>query len=261
MAEAGAGAPAPDPIDTEAAPAAGSRELKDHMNCCAGMEDALQQRYTRLCTRFRLNDPNQLHAPQALHEHAVASSNITPKVFLCHAEVAGKPVIEAMHRMFKYVAHPLETTTWDGEAFGFIGDVMRGNAIKTRRFPDEAFCATVAQRAPTVAAMDPLLQTLAADTHYLPAPGENAPDTRLVTTRNMAQVPHKYISVVLNKTFTPKQLWLELGGAIRNDAKEEELATRLDWICIRLAGAVPRPHARRVSIGGQSQRHHHQLRS
>ena len=229
----GDGAPAPG-IDTDPPPggdAIGTMKVKDYAAFHAKMEDTLQQRCGQLHRRFRVTGPN-LPTPQELFELAVSTSNVIPKAYLCLVERGGKPRIEAVHRPFRYSAHPLETTQWDGEVFVFLGDLMRGNAIVTRRLPPEAFEITNEQTAPNLAAMDPLLQSLNSDHDHIPAPEEGTADTRAVITRNMIQVPHKYVPLVLNKSFTPKQLWIELAGATRDDGKENELSALIDWMSV-----------------------------
>ena len=97
-------------------------------------------------------------------------------------------------------------------------------------FPANAFDATEQQRVPTIAAMDGLLAALPPNEHLIPAPGIDTADTEMVRSRNAIQVPYAYVSMVLTKRFKPREAWLEIAGAIRNDGREQALAPLLIWL-------------------------------
>ena len=78
-----------------------------YKDCHARVEDVLQQRYEDLHRRHRVDDPANVHTSAELYALAVTSSNITPKVCLCHTSVMGKPVVEVIHRLFIGQALPL----------------------------------------------------------------------------------------------------------------------------------------------------------
>ena len=169
-------------------------------------------------------------APGEAYKLALTASDIIPKVYLCMTMVAGKPTISAVHRPSSYESHPVETSQWDGKHYCFTGDLLTGNHISMYEFPESVFEETDNQLVPTMAAMDGLLAALPPNETLIPAPAPGAPDTELVSSKHIIQVPHSYIGLVLTKRFRPKDAWNELAGAIRNDGKEATLAPLLTWL-------------------------------
>lgn len=194
------------------------------------LPDAMGGAYSDLYTRHSMIT----ESANRLHRHSISSKDVVPKVYLYHTTVGGKPTIAAIHRPSTYEAHPVNPSNWDDEAFIFKGDLMPGNYITMMSFPDSVFDRTAPQTIPTVAAMDALVGALRNDEYYVPAPAENAADTEQVRTRNIIQVPYPYIPLVLKREGTPKQYWIELGGAIRNDNREAELKPLMDWLRVSL---------------------------
>ena len=86
-----------------------------------------------------------------------------------------------------------------------------------------------AQTVPTTANVHALLAAHPTR-NTLPAMAVGSPDSEQLDTRRLVQVPPKYVEIVMGRSFTPRQLWDELGGAIVNDQNAGDCVHLLDWI-------------------------------
>ena len=210
--------------------AAADTMAKNYMEKYTRTPDVLNGSYHGIYTRHS----RVLDSAMQLHRHATSSKDVVPKVYLCHTTIGGKPTISAIHRPSVYESHPVNPSQWDEQVFAFRGDLMPGNYITMIQFTETLFDRTTVQTVPTLAAMDGLVASLPADQYYIPAPEPHAADTEEIRTRNVVQVPYPYIPLVLQRQGTPKEYWLELAGAIRNDGREQDLKPVLDWLRVAL---------------------------
>ena len=64
----------------------------------------------------------------------------------------------------------------------------------------------------------------------LPYQADGAADTTVTRTRMMVPVPQAYVHLLMGTRLNPRQLWEQVGGAIRNDHREVECAVLLQFL-------------------------------
>jgi hypothetical protein len=136
--------------------------------------------------------------------------------------------------------------------FAFLGDVLPpGNFIEVVTFPDYALDRAEAQITPTYIeidaryAADPAVQVFEA----MPA---GTPNTELLQVRTMMPIPVEYLHLILGRSLNPRELWEQLGGAIRRDVRTLELDLLMDWLraATTKAGALSHvPEVPAASLG------------
>ena len=177
-----------------------------------GRVDVLAGHYAPLLGEHDPADPAL--TPAVLLQNLLASDDAVPKVWLAlvpgrHAQ--GTPVVRVLHSPRTYPARATQPTVWDGQVFAFSSDVFPGGSIATVEFPASAFRLTSNVQVPSSAAvMDHLW--IEADAGGVPAPllgpyAAGTPDTRVIRTRRMIRVPHKYVGLVLGERLEPRQLY------------------------------------------------------
>ena len=82
-------------------------------------------------------------------------------------EANGTYLIRTVHRVQRYLDHPVTPSPWDGRVFAFEGGVLPGNHIDLVAFPNNAFefcdvatVSTLVQAAAILAAQPNLPQIL-----------------------------------------------------------------------------------------------------
>ena len=197
--------------------------------------DPLEGQYTALFNRHLVASGDD---SDVLLNKLLSSSNEVPKVFLCLVEeiLPNRPArlrTVTLHRVGRYFGSQVRTSPWDDRTFAFASDMMLGNHIRIVEFPPGPFELAGAQTVPTTANVHALLAAHPAR-NTLPAMAVGSPDSEQLDTRLLVQVPPKYVEIVMGRSFTPRQLWDELGGAIVNDQNAGDCVHLLDWIRVAL---------------------------
>jgi hypothetical protein len=108
-------------------------------------------------------------------------SGAIPQAYLCCVANAAEVRVYCVHLPSKFVsALDGSTTPWDGQGFGFLGEVTQ-TMVTTVPFPSTAFRAVMNIRAKTYDYIVTHLDEIGAK--GLPANPANEPDTTLVNTR------------------------------------------------------------------------------
>jgi hypothetical protein len=98
-------------------------------------------------------------------------------------------------------------------------------------FPLNSFHAfAVSVRVPTLAAIDVLVNSMAAEAHYLGPYPDYAPDTEIIRVRVCVWAPPKYVPLILGARLTPREAWTTLAGAIIADGNQVQCSDLLDYL-------------------------------
>jgi hypothetical protein len=149
-------------------------------------------------------------------------------------------------RSFVYhgiVMHPTVIglpTLWDGSTYAFVNDVVDGDIFSVP-FTSGLFQRSRANIYTNLpATVERCSELWAANPDALlldPLPDGDAA-IRQVRTRRIMQVPPRYLPILLGRHLTPRQLWLELVGAIVANHDAVPCAPLVDWVmmaCFRRA--------------------------
>ena len=166
-------------------------------------------------------------------------------VYMCAADINdptdfGRSVL--LHRVAKFPVYMGQAPTpWSDRPFAFYGDRVL-NSIATVHWPMNTFHQVgPANLVPSIQLMDlmynqdPVLQMLG------PLQVQDA-GVEYVQTRNAMYVPFRYVNLLLSHRLTPRQLWIQVAGAIRNNHDEAACRPLIDWI--RVACTRPKTSAR-----------------
>jgi hypothetical protein len=147
-------------------------------------------------------------------------------------------MISCIHRYPAALGRP---TVWDGRNFAFADDVIDGD-IMTVHVPPEAFNLTrgaISTNVPaTIERVDELLIENPDDQLLGPFLAADA-NIRQTRTRVFAFVPPRYVPIVAARRLTPRQLWLELVGAIRGNGDENTCGELVNWVVHALTRQNP----------------------
>jgi hypothetical protein len=115
-----------------------------------------------------------------------------------------------LHGLRKCSRQVLQASPWDGQVFAFVQDVVARSvqsvAVTGAMF-DPTRGTTNTRVRVTSAAVD---QALAAQPNdeLLPVVAATEPGSLSSMTRHMMLVPPRYVSIVINRRLSPRQLWL-----------------------------------------------------
>lgn len=117
---------------------------------------------------------------------------------------------------------------WVGRTIAFASDILYGQ-IASIAFPDALCDRADPVRVPTIENMQ---AELAANGQavFLGPYADNDPDTEEVITRRTVPVPHVYVPLVLFRSLTPREAWLQLGEAIVMDQRQADCAPLLNFL-------------------------------
>lgn len=180
--------------------------------------------------------------PATLRDRIVNAGMDTPKVLLYATEdtVTGLPVIKIAHRVTKFAPGLGATSAWDNRIFAFVSDVGPGNQISTIEMPASPFARTAEVRVPTLGTTDAAWAANAGGDCLGPFVDAVTADTEMLRTRQFMPVPKEYASTVLRRgTYTPQELWMELGGLLQADNRAVSCAPLLSFI--RVCGCYADP--------------------
>jgi hypothetical protein len=185
--------------------------------------------------------------PETLCTLVVTASQVVPKVlvYMTIDGATGAPMIRVMHRVTTVPPAMAATlaTRWDNQAFAFASDVTVGpgnNSINVSivHFPTgdagtnpaEPFGIVAAVTVPSTLSEMDNAWTAASGADSCIGPFVNgAANTEQLRARRLVPVPQHYIHLVLGRTFTPRQFWEDVIGAIRADNNEVMCATLVNW--------------------------------
>ena len=163
----------------------------------AAMPDILNGQYSAYLTPFGSESGEQ---PATLRDRVHTAANDVPKVFAM-VQVDPTPRVIFIHRPTRYEPSLIGAQPWDDRIFGFQGDMLRGNQINLVEWPATPFARSVAAPVPTVAQVDTAWANSAGADALGPF-GANDPDTEQLRARFLCPVPHKYVSICINRSYT-----------------------------------------------------------
>jgi hypothetical protein len=207
----------------------------------ASMPDAYHGEYQGLFNPVRPDPAMGAMAAQTYICHLFPSEEV-PSVWLYQARDTGRLQTLIIPHVVRGVAGPADP--WVGMTMAFTSDIFYGQ-IAPIRFPVGLCDNTPAVRAPTVATMTAAIA--ANPGPYLGPYGANDPGTEELFTRSLIPVPHAYIPLVLFRSLTPGEAWLQLGESIIQDQREADCSELLDFL--RVAAVRPEPPAAVAAAG------------
>jgi hypothetical protein len=140
-------------------------------------------------------------------------SEQVPSIWLYQARDTGQIRTLIIQHMVQGVPGPV-ADPWTGTELAFTSDMYYGQ-IAPIRLPVALCDNTAAVHAPTVATMT--VAVAATQEAYLGPYLANALDTEELYTQGVVPVPHKYVPLVLFRSLTPREAWLQLGEDIVQD--------------------------------------------
>jgi hypothetical protein len=136
------------------------------------------------------------------------------------------------HGLRKYSRQVLQTSPWDGQVFGYVQDIVAGS-IQSVAFTDALFeptrGTTNTHVHATAKAIDQALSANPTE-DLLPVVAAAEPGSVSSVTRHMMLLPPRYAPLVINRRLSPRQLWVELSTAIRNNDDEVGCAPLINWM-------------------------------
>jgi hypothetical protein len=136
------------------------------------------------------------------------------------------------------------TDSFDGRTFAFIGEPFRGRVDLVELFKDPHFTMTRGTTLSRVPTDEQITAAWEAEPNapmigpFDPAvdagidPNLVADQTRSICTRVLIWIPPKYLSLVIGKSLTPRQLWMDVASKVIQDGLAEEGCAFLDWIAL-----------------------------
>jgi hypothetical protein len=119
------------------------------------------------------------------------------------------PRIVFVHRPTRFASSLLGAQPWDDRVFGFQGHVHQGYQVNLIEWPATPFARSVLVTVPVLDQTDASWTAAAgADTlgHYL----VNDPETKQLRARFLCPVPHRYVSLCVNRCYTPCSFWTDI---------------------------------------------------
>lgn len=150
-----------------------------------------------------------------------------PNVFL-YVDHLG--VIKTVHQIHGTEAIIGQPGPWDQSCFAFNSDVVHGQVGRVL-VPNLSFFRAITDiTVPTIATMEAVLTALPAGTTVCGPFTLAEADTDVISSRRAVPVPHAYVQLVLNQSFTPAEAWLQLGTQIINDNRTVDCAILLNFL-------------------------------
>jgi hypothetical protein len=187
--------------------------------------------YAAIMAHF--SDEPTLHDAAELHELATgfeANVGVYIGMFSDVQHEEGRSM--CLHRLRKYARQVLKAPPWDGQVFAFAQDMVAGS-IQSVAFTDAMFEPTRGTTNTwvhgTLAAFDHALANNPNE-DLIPVVAAAEPGSVSSVTRHVMLVPPRYAPLVVNRRLSPRQLWLELSTAIRNNHDEVQCSPLLNWM-------------------------------
>ena len=159
-----------------------------------------------------------------------------PNVFL-YVDSLG--IINSVYQIHGTEALIGQPGPWDQSCFAYNSDVIRGQ-VGHVLIPNQHFFQAVTDiSVPTMATLEASLLALPAGTIFCGPYAVGDADTEEVSSRRSVPVPHSYVHMVLNWTFTPAEAWTQIGAQIVLDNREVDCMVLLNFL--RAATTLPRP--------------------
>ncbi len=136
------------------------------------------------------------------------------------------------------------TTPWDGQGFGFLGEVTQA-MVTTVTFPGTAFRAIMNSRCKTSDYIVTHLDEIGAK--GLPPSQANDPESTLINTRQFMYLPAKYVPLMLNPSgYTLRQAWDLLYPALVDTNALADCQPLITWLRAATTGTTVPNNANEV---------------
>jgi hypothetical protein len=208
----------------------------------------------------RLEVPGAGMTPAQLRNMLYSAGNAgTMLALVVHTRANNAPandpgLVQVVHRLVRFEPGLGAATPFDNVAYGFIGDIVDGQAPYTVVIPDDIFNRTGVVQAPTSALLDQLLAA-DADAPLVGPFAAGAADTEALETRYGMFIPLMYANLLLNEAVPPRVAYQRIHGAIVNDGLVVECATLLNYLratLVRHNGADQPPRTAIPPLVGQA---------
>lgn len=191
--------------------------------------------YARIYAHYSTQGPTAL-APAALR--SLVFDNVTNGMPVGHVLLvndapgqAGK--VTGFHQPMQYPQALLRPTPFDNSAFAIAGDCHQGQLPYMVEWNNNHYHQAAMVQVPTAAAID---QLLAADpaVQVLGPFQAGAPDTEGVQVRYTQYIPNRYLALLLGESFTPREAWITIRGALVNQGWNAACQPLIDWLRVAL---------------------------
>ena len=127
---------------------------------------------------------------------------------------------------------------WDQSSFAYNSDVIRGQAGHVLIPNQHFFHAVTNISVPTMATLEAALLAFPVGTICCGPYAVGDANTEEVSSRRSVPVPHSYVPMVLNRTFTLAEAWTQIGAQIILDNCEVDCTVLLNFL--QAATTLPR---------------------
>ena len=209
-------------------------------------KDPYQGNYTSLLLEFRTADNPR--SADSLRNLVSDMDPSYPQAFLTLQQPPGSDnaYYKVIHGLCKYPSLVGRPTPWDGQVFGFVGDVVEG-MITTVNLPATAFALHRADAAhenvpATLGRALELLNNNPDDDFLAPLADADA-SIMQARTRAWVPLPHKYVPLLLDRQVTAREGFIDLAAAITAHEDEANCPQLVHWLLLsimqRAVGDVP----------------------
>jgi hypothetical protein len=233
----------------QADPNAGGQQPASYQELYASMPDVLDGVYTTYLAPF---GPESGEQPATLRDRVISAANDVPKVFVMLL-ADPTPRIVFVHRPTRFASSLLGAQPWDDRVFGFQGDIRQGNQINLVEWPATPFARSILVTVPVLHQMD-AAWTAAAGADALGPFLANDPETEQLRARFLCPVPQRYVSLCVNRSYTPGSFWTDVIGQIRQDQATQDCHVLVNWARVAstygLVNAADDPTVPLATAGG-----------
>lgn len=189
-------------------------------------QDPFEGSYREVLETFAAKTTREANTiPAKILTRVVSTTEVQPHAYLMlHQLESDEPYVTLIHRPFNIV--PLMGQDQPEQTYCFLGDVSEMIPPQVAFFPVDAFESCGNVRVPTEDVLD------GAITEASPICGPYADGevgTEVVAVRRMMYLPPCFVSLALaHPRLSTYDAWSLLGGAIRNEADDEETSTTIE---------------------------------
>lgn len=213
------------------------RTFREHFSIDAN--DPFRGRYSSIYSLFTTegaSPPTGEHILSSLVQTELSTPKTLMGLFQDSRDPAGlSMVFNGIHRMPTSLG---TVTPWDGKVLMLAGEVINGQ-ISSVETPANGFAIANNGNYTVVPSsmerMDELLAANPRDSVIGPLTADDAGKTTgRVRCRYLVWVPPRYVPVVINRRLNPRQLWEQLGSAIRANNEANECRELMAWMLLAL---------------------------
>lgn len=188
--------------------------------------------YAAVMRNFR--DRGAALSHNVMHDLAAGVAITTPNAYIGMYEYPGEEcgrsmVLHSVARFPRVIGRP---TPWDARTYAYIQDVVDGEIVSVA-LPSVQFERTNGILYTNVPGTDARMTELWAhepDVELLGPFAEDDANVRQSRTRRLMYVPPRFLPIVINRRLSPRELWVDLVGAIEAEGMTDSCRELVDWV-------------------------------